>query len=149
MPTVALPTPYTLGIEEEYQLVEPESGALLSRARAVISGGWTGEIKQTMQENTVEIGTRVCADATEAAGEVARLRLQTAAAGTHPFSHLSGQRFTDDPVYQGIRAEYRRIAESQNIFGMHVHVGVPPGADAARLMNAVRLYLPHLLALAA
>lgn len=152
--------PFTLGIEEEYQLVDPSGGALLSRARAVISDDWTGEIKPEMQQNTVEVETRICEDAAEAGAELARLRMQTAAAaeargarivaaGTHPFSHWAGQRFTDDPVYHGIHAEYRQLAESQNIFGMHVHVGVPPGIDAARLMNVARLYLPHLIALAA
>ncbi|MDQ3556436.1 MAG: YbdK family carboxylate-amine ligase [Gemmatimonadota bacterium] len=158
--TLSQPDSYTLGVEEEYQLVDGATGALRSRARAVIAGDWTGEIKPEMQENTVEVETEVCTSAAEAGRELARLRLQTAtaaeasgarivAAGTHPFSHWSGQRFTDQPVYQTLRAEYRRLAESQNIFGMHIHVGLPPGVDAVPLMNVARLALPALLALSA
>ncbi|MDP9349059.1 MAG: YbdK family carboxylate-amine ligase, partial [Gemmatimonadota bacterium] len=60
-----------------------------------------------------------------------------------------GQEFTDREVYLNIRREYRQLAEEQNIFGMHVHVGVPEEVDRARLMNVARLYLPHLLALSA
>lgn len=152
--------PYTLGVEEEYQLVDTESGALHSRARAVISGDWTGDIKPELQQNTVEVGTTVCGSAAEAGAELARLRFQTAtaaeargvrivAAGTHPFSHWAGQEFTDDAVYRGIHAEYRRLAESQNIFGMHVHVGIPEHVDPVSVMNVARLYLPFLLALTA
>ena len=158
--TLAPPDIYTVGVEEEYQLVDAATGALRSRARAVIAGDWTGEIKTELQENTVEVETAVCTSAAEAGRELARLRLQTAAAaeasgarivaaGTHPFSHWSGQCFTDEPVYHAIRAEYRRLAESQNIFGMHIHVGLPDGVDAAAIMNVARLFLPSLLALSA
>lgn len=151
---------YTLGVEEEYQLVDAESGELQSRARAVIAGDWSGEIKREMQQNTLEVETCVCRDAAEVEQEIRRLRLQAAAAaeaqgtrivatGTHPFSHWEGQRFTDDPVYLSLRDEYRLLARSQAIFGMHVHVGIPPEVDAARVMNVARLYLPLLLALTA
>lgn len=154
------PEVFTLGVEEEYQLVDAETGALLSRAHAVIAGDWTGEIKPELQQNTVEVETSVCSSAAEVAAELARLRLQTAAAaeargarivaaGIHPFSHWAGQTFTDKPVYDAIRSEYRQLADSLNIFGMHVHVGVPKGLDAVCLMNVVRLHLPGLLALTA
>ncbi len=154
------PEQFTLGIEEEYQLVDRETGELRSRARHLLNADWTGDIKPELQENTVEVGTPVCTGATDAAEELARLRFQTAisaeaeglrivAAGTHPFTHWGGQQFTDDPLYQQIREDYRRLAESQNIFGMHVHVGVPEGVDRVRVMNVARLYLPHLLAMTA
>ena len=151
---------YTLGTEEEYQLVDEETGELRSRARAVLEADWTGEIKPEMQLNTVEVGTRVCRTAVELRAELERLRLAAAvaaesggmravAAGTHPFSHWAGQEFTPSPVYQRIRSDYRRLADTQNIFGMHIHVAIPEGVDRARVMNVARLHLPLLLALSA
>lgn len=151
---------YTLGVEEEYQLVDERGGELRSRARAVIASSWTGEMKPEMQQNTLEVGTRVCDSAAEVRAELERLRLEAAvaagarglrvvAAGLHPFSSWQGQTFTPTPTYQRIHEEYRRLAESQTIFGMHVHVGVPPGVDRARVMNVVRHYSAWLLALSA
>src|SRR5690606_14974078 len=142
---------YTLGVEEEYQLVDERGGELRSRARAVIASSWTGEMKPEMQQNTLEVGTRGCDSAAEVRAELERLRLEAAvaagarglrvvAAGLHPFSSWQGQTFTPTPTYQRIHEEYRRLAESQTIFGMHVHVGVPPGVDRARVMNVVRHY---------
>lgn len=151
---------YTVGVEEEYQLVDRESGELKSRARSVIALDWSGDIKPEMQENTVEVETRICPDTGCVRDELARLRLQAAvaaearglrvvAAGTHPFSGWEDQLFSPGEVYASIREEYRRLAETQNIFGMHVHVSVPEGVDRVRVMNVARLFLPHLLALTA
>lgn len=156
----ASPGEYTVGVEEEYQLVDRESGELRSRARSVIALDWSGDIKPEMQENTVEVETRVCPDTACVRDELSRLRLQAAvaaearglrvvAAGTHPFSGWEDQRFSPGEVYGRIREEYRRLAETQNIFGMHVHVSVPEGVDRVRVMNTTRLFLPHLLALTA
>lgn len=153
-------SPFTLGVEEEFQLVDARTGELRSRADAVLSADWTGEIKPEMQKNTVEIGTRVCRSGGELREELARLRLQAAvaaesdglrvvAAGTHPFTHYAGQEYTAGATYRRLEAEYRQLAHSQNIFGMHVHVGVPEGVDRVRLGNVVRQFLPHLLALSA
>ncbi|CAN5413664.1 carboxylate-amine ligase [soil metagenome] len=154
------PEAFTLGVEEEYQLVDAETGELRSRARCVLEWDWTGEIQPEMQENTLEVGTRVCENAGCVRTELRRLRLLAAvaaearglrvvAAGLHPSAHWAGQEFTDRPVYQQIRREYRRLADSQMIFGMHVHVGVPAEVDRVQVMNVVRLYLPYLLALTA
>lgn len=151
---------YTLGVEEEYQLVDERGGKLRSRARAVLAASWTGDVKPEMQQNTVEVGTRVCGTAAEVRRELERLRLEAAvaagsrglrvvAAGLHPFSHWSRQTFTPTPRYEQIREEYRRLANSQNIFGMHVHVGIPEGTDRARVMNVVRHYSALLTALTA
>jgi len=154
------PADFTVGVEEEYQLVDGESGELKSRARCVIDWDWTGDIKPEMQENTLEVETRVCTGAECVRDELARLRLQAAvaaearglrvvAAGTHPFSGSEGQAFTPGEVYDRLRAEYRRLADTQHIFGMHVHVSVPERVDRVQVMNVARLYLPHLLALTA
>jgi carboxylate-amine ligase len=151
------PRDFTVGVEEEYQLVDARSGDLKSRARWVIAGDWTGEVKPEMQEHTIEVETRVC-EGTECLGDdLARVRFQASvaaaaeglrivAAGTHPFGAASGHGFTQKEVYAAIREEYRELAETQSIFGMHVHVGVPEGVDRTRVANAARFYLPHLLA---
>lgn len=157
---MARPHDYTVGVEEEYQLLDADTGELRSRARYVIAGDWSDALKAEMQEHTVEVETRVCAATTCIRDDLARLRftaavaaesqgLRIAAAGTHPGSPAAGHDFNPAPVYQELRQEYRRLAESQAIFGMHVHVGVPEGTDRARVANIVRLHLPVLLALTA
>jgi glutamate---cysteine ligase / carboxylate-amine ligase len=149
---------FTIGVEEEYQLVDPTTGKLRNRAGAVLESDWTGEIREEMQQTTVEVGTRVCASAEAVRTELARLRMQASvaaesrglrvvAAGLHPFTHWEEQEFTRNEVYDRIRAEYRRLADSQNIFGLHVHVAVPAGIDRVRLMNVLRHHLPLVLAL--
>ena len=154
------PQDFTVGVEEEYQLLDARTGGLRSRARYVIAGDWADALKAEMQEHTVEVETRVCEATTCIRDDLARLRftaavaaeaqgLRIAAAGTHPGSPADGHDFNPAPVYQELREEYRRLAESQAIFGMHVHVGVPGGTDRARVANVVRLHLPLLLALTA
>ena len=157
---MARPEDFTVGVEEEYQLVDARTGELKSRARYVIAGDWADELKPEMQEHTVEVETGVCEGTACVRDDLARLRftaavaaeaqgLRIVAAGTHPFSPADGHLFNAAPVYQELRQEYRRLAESQAIFGMHVHVGVPKGVDRARASNCVRLHLPILLALSA
>ena len=154
------PRDFTIGVEEEYQLVDAATGDLRSRARWVIAGDWTGEVKPEMQEHTIEVETRVCEGTECLAEDLARLRFQASvaagaeglrivAAGTHPFGAAAGHGFTQKEVYAAIREEYRELAETQSIFGMHVHVGVPEGVDRTRVANVARFYLPHLLAVTA
>lgn len=154
------PQDFTVGVEEEYQLLDAGTGELRSRARYVIAADWADALKAEMQEHTVEVETEVCAAAGCVREDLLRLRftaavaaeaqgLRIAAAGTHPFSPAEGHVFNPAPVYQQLREEYRQLAESQAIFGMHVHVGVPEGIDRARVSNVVRLHLPVLLALTA
>lgn len=151
---------YTLGVEEEYQLVDAGTGALRSHARYLIAGDWADELKAEMQEHTVEVETSVCERTGCVRDDLRRLRFTAAiaaeaegmrvvAAGTHPTSPPEGHGFSPDPVYQALRETYRGLAESQAIFGMHVHVGLPRGKDRARVSNVVRLHLPVLLALSA
>jgi carboxylate-amine ligase len=154
------PRDFTVGVEEEYQLVDARTGDLRSRARWVIAGDWSGEVKPEMQQHTIEVETGVCTGTNCVRDDLARLRLQAAiaaeaqglrivAAGMHPFSDPVGHPFTDREVYAAIRDEYRELAETQSIFGMHVHVGVPGHLDRVRVANAARHYLPMLLALTA
>lgn len=106
----------------------------------------------------VEVGTKFCADITEARREVICLRkkvvelagqqnLKIAAAGTHPFSLWEEQAITDHPRYEEIVNEFQDTARGNVIFGMHVHVGIPNREIGVHLMNAVRYFLPHIFAL--
>ena len=152
---------FTVGIEEEYQLVEPESGELRSRARSVLAMDWAAEVKQEMQEAAIEIGTSICSDSTAALAELKRLRFHAAttaatngltivAASLHPTSLWEGQRLMlSEDRYREIANRYGRIAIDQFIYGMHVHVGVPERYDRVRIMNALRAFSPVLIALSA
>ncbi|MGH7504016.1 MAG: carboxylate-amine ligase [Longimicrobiales bacterium] len=152
--------PFTVGVEEEYQLVDVETGALRSRASAVREMDWTGDIIGEAHETQIEIGTPVCTSAEQALHELARLRLQAGtaaasrdlrivAAGAHPFSRWEGQRGTPGERYERIKKRFGRIARDEHIFGMHIHVAVPGARARIRTMNALRHFLPHVLALAA
>jgi carboxylate-amine ligase len=154
------PDEYTLGVEEEYQLVDAATGELRSRARYVIATDWSDELQPEMQQHTVEVQTGVCRGTACVRDDLARLRFQAAvaaeaeglrvlSAGTHPFAPELGHAFTAAPTYERIRAEYRHLAETQGIYGMHVHVGVPRGRDRVRAMNVARAWLPLLLGLTA
>lgn len=153
-------TAFTVGIEEEYQLVDPETGAMHSSATSVREQDWTGELAAELQETTIEIGTPVCSSAEQVERELRRLRLQAStvaaaqglaivAAGLHPFSGWVGHTRPALERYRAIEARYGRIARDEHIFGMHVHVAVPAGVDRIPLINVLRHYLPHLLALSA
>ena len=150
----------TIGVEEEYQLVDAASGALCSRACDGLVTDWTSEIRPELQETTLEIGTRICASASELDRELRRLRFQAAtttaasglgivAAGLHPFSRWEGQKLTEADRYRQIAHCYGRIARDEHNFGMHIHVGVSPARDRIRLLNVVRHFIPHLIALSA
>jgi len=151
---------FTLGVEEEYQVVDPETGALRSSASAVREGDWTGELLPELQETTLEIGTPICSSARQAGDELQRLRFQTAtvaqakdltivASGLHPFASWEGHRRPDLARYRSIEHRYGRIARDEHIFGMHIHVAVPDSIERIPVMNVVRHYLPHMLALSA
>jgi carboxylate-amine ligase len=149
---------FTVGVEEEYQLVCPRSGELRSRARDVLRNDWTDEIREELQSTMLEVGTHVCASAAEVAREIRRLRfqvsaaagaedLQVVAAGLHPFSRWQGHRPTPGERYARLMERFGRILRTEHVFGMHIHVAVPPEHDRVRVMNRVMRYTPHLLAL--
>lgn len=151
---------FTIGVEEEYQLLDADSGALCSRAQDVLATSWSPEIRPELQETTLEIGTLICSTIDELDGELRRLRFQAAtaaaaegfeiaAAGVHPFSRWEDQRPTGTGRYASILERYRRVARDEHNFGMHIHIGVPAHFDRMQLINPVRTFLPHLIALAA
>jgi glutamate---cysteine ligase / carboxylate-amine ligase len=151
---------FTLGVEEEYQLVDPATGALRSHASELRREDWTGELVAELQETTIEIGTPICSSAEEAASQLERLRFQAGtvagahglaivAAGLHPFSTWEGHERPALARYRTIEARYGRIARDEHIYGMHVHVAVPDGVERLAIINVLRHYLPHMLALSA
>jgi carboxylate-amine ligase len=151
---------YTIGVEEEYQLVCPDTGELRSRAQDVLATDWSGEIHPENQQTMLEIGTHVCGSAAELGREIRRLRLQVAsaaaaedlrsvAAGIHPFSRWESQTRTEGERYRKILERFGRVIRSEHIFGMHIHVAIPEGVDRIVVMNRVRDFIPHLLALSA
>ncbi|TAK51585.1 MAG: carboxylate-amine ligase [Bacteroidetes bacterium] len=155
------PHVYTLGIEEEFQIVDPVSRELRSHIQEMVEEGkmlLQEQVKPEMLQSVVEVGTNVCQDIKEARKEVVRLRsyiarlakksnLCIAAAGTHPFSHWVDQKVTDHPRYHMIMDEMQQVASELLIFGLHVHVGIPDKESGIQLMNAARYFLPHIFAL--
>ncbi|RLT39692.1 MAG: carboxylate-amine ligase [Chloroflexi bacterium] len=152
----------TIGIEEEYQVVDPESGELRSFITQFIENGRMvmveREIKPELHQSMVEMGTPVCDTPAQAMEELLRQRqfiiklaeekgLAIVAAATHPFSHWSDQQVTPFPRYRGVLEEMQVLAQRLLIFGMHIHIGLDDPDFAIDTMNVVRYMLPHLLAL--
>jgi glutamate---cysteine ligase / carboxylate-amine ligase len=155
-----MPERFTLGIEEEFQLVDPQSRELKSHIEEMLAAGahLGDQIKPELHQSVVEVGTPVCADIREARAAVFHLRrsltqmadrsgARIVAAGTHPFSHWKDQEITDRVRYKDIVNEMEDLARANLIFGLHVHVGVSDDDMRIQIMNGVRAFLPHLLAL--
>ena len=152
---------FTIGVEEEFQIIDPATGELRSHVSNLVEAGsmQLGEqIKPELHQSIVEIGTKICEDVEDLDCELRRIRgelvraadrvgLQVAAAGTHPFSSWIEQVITPGDRYKNIVEELQQLARSLLIFGMHVHVAVPDRTTMIDLMNMVRYFLPHLLAL--
>ena len=152
---------FTLGIEEEFQIIDPETRELRSHIAQILEDGkllLAENVKPEMHQSVVEMGTDVCKDINEAREQVTKLRrnlanlakkknLRIAAAGTHPFSHWKDQRITSDPRYKTIVMDMQQVARANLIFGLHVHVGVNDRETALHIMNAGRYFLPHIFAL--
>src|SRR3989440_6858073 len=152
---------FTLGIEEEFQIVDPQSRELRSHVSEFLEEGkmLLGEqIKPEMIQSMVEVGTGICRNIQEARADITRLRsiishlarkngLRIVAASTHPISQWQQQLIYDDPHYKLLIEELQMVARSLLIFGLHVHVGIPDRERQIHIMNAARYFLPHMLAL--
>ena len=152
---------YTLGIEEEFAIVDPETRELRSHIQEILEGGKVmlkEQIKPEMHQSVVELGTEICQSVIDAREHVTGLRsklvelagrggLKVASAGTHPFSHWHDQLITEGERYQEIVNDMQLLARANLIFGLHVHVGIPDRETAIQIMNQVRYFLPHLYAL--
>ncbi len=152
---------FTLGVEEEYQIIDPETRELRSHMSKIVDGGkiiLKEQVKAEMHQSVVEVGTNICYNVHDARKEVSFLRnkivdlaadqgLIVGASGTHPFSKWQEQAITDDPRYHNIINELQDTARSNLIFGMHVHVGIENREVALQLMNQACYFLPHIYAL--
>lgn len=152
---------FTVGVEEEFQIVDPHSRELRSHVSEILEEGRTlfGEqVKPEMMQSMIEVGTGICADINEVRSDITNLRsilsglvrkqgLEIVAAGTHPFSHWQDQKIYENARYELIVEENQMIARSLLTFGLHVHVGIPDPDRKIHIMNAVRYMLPHVLAL--
>ncbi|MNX62744.1 Carboxylate-amine ligase YbdK [compost metagenome] len=152
---------FTIGIEEEYQIIDPETRELRSHISVMLEEGGMilGErVKPEMHQSIIEVGTDICTNVTEAAKDVMQLRaaiarlakkhgLKIMASGTHPFSDWKTQDITDGDRYKVLVDDLQDVARANLIFGMHVHVGVNDKDLAIDLVNQARYFLPHLLAI--
>ncbi len=153
--------PFTLGIEEEFQIVDPQTRELKSHVSEILDEGrlLLGEkIKPEMIQSMIEVGTGVCANIQEAREDITKLRciisslarkkgMEIVAASTHPFSKWSEQEIFEHDRYKLLVQELQMVARSLLIFGVHVHVAIHDLDHRIHIMNAARYFLPHVLAM--
>ncbi|HVS30490.1 MAG TPA: carboxylate-amine ligase [Thermoanaerobaculia bacterium] len=152
---------FTLGIEEEFQIIDPATRELKSHIQEMFAEGekrLKDEIKREMHDPVIEVGTPICRDVAHARREVTRLRgeiirltresgLRIAASGTHPISHWANVPITPSDRYDQIVYDLQMVARANLIFGLHVHVAVEDLETRIQIMNAARYFLPHIFAL--
>ena len=155
---------FTIGIEEEYQTIDPVTRDLRSHIHSeIIAKGklrMEERIKAEMHQSVVEVGTGVCKNIKDAKAEVRQLRsemvklahengLLLVAGATHPFADWRAQEIYPDERYHQVVEDMQLVARANLIFGLHVHVGMEDRETTIHLMNSMRYFLPHLLALSA
>ncbi|MFM2327340.1 MAG: hypothetical protein RIR31_1549, partial [Bacteroidota bacterium] len=152
---------FTLGVEEEYMVIDPVTRELKSHEQKIVQEGQKvikDKVKAEMHQAVVEVGTDICNDVDEAFMDVSTLRktisgiagdlgLWIGASGTHPFSHWESQLITEHARYSEIVNELQEAARSNLIFGLHVHVGMQTREMAIHIANSARYFLPHIYAL--
>ena len=155
---------YTLGVEEEYMLLDPETWDLVQRIdpvlAAVADGEFEARINSELMQSVVEITTPVCRNPAEVATSLRKLRAYVgkiateqncsfASAGTHPFSLFERQRITPRDRYRHLVDQFQYIARRELVFGMHIHAAVDDPDKAIQVANGLLMYLPEFLALSA
>ncbi len=152
---------FTIGIEEEYMVVDPNTRELVSHQQKIVESAQkdlTDRVKAEMHQAVVEVETSICTNIEEVEKDIRSLRKHIqqiagdlgygiGASGTHPFSKWEGQLITDNPRYFQIINEMQDAARSNLIFGLHVHVGMESREMAIHIANSVRYFLPHIFAL--
>jgi glutamate---cysteine ligase / carboxylate-amine ligase len=153
---------FSIGIEEEYQTIDPITRDLRSHIQAeLLEKGKVlleERVKAEMHQSVVEVGTGVCRNIKEAATEVKKLRrdiirlakengLKLASVATHPFADWRSQEIHPDERYKNIVEDLQLVARANLIFGLHVHIGIEDREVAIQMMNHARYFLPHMLAL--
>jgi carboxylate-amine ligase len=154
---------FSLGIEEEYQTIDPVTRDLRSHIQTeMLAQGklrLQERVKAEMHTSVVEVGTRVCRNIDEAREDIYELRremiklaaehgLRLVAGATHPFADWRTQEIYPDPRYHQVVKDLQLVARANLIFGLHVHVGIEDREAAIRIMNSIRYFLPHIMALA-
>jgi glutamate---cysteine ligase / carboxylate-amine ligase len=156
--------PYTLGVEEEYMLLDSETFDLVQHVDTVLAAVAGHElearISSELMQSVVEITTPVCHTAADIERELAGLRsyvigvaaehgLRVGSAGTHPFSLFERQRITAKDRYRTLVDQMQYVARRELIFGMHIHVAVDGAEKAIQVVNGLLPHLSQLLALTA
>lgn len=158
--------PLTLGVEEEYQIIDPTTRNLHSYISEFLSQDQKRpsklDLKPELMQSQVEVGSHVCRNVKEVRQELVRLRrevfnmaehngLAIAAASTHPFARWEEQSITEGERYRELMDDMQGVARQLLIFGMHVHIGFGGDLESKNLMidimNQARYFIPHLLAL--
>ena len=157
------PDGYTLGVEEEYQIVaaddlglSPRNEAIMNRAKETLGE----QVELEMLASQIEVMTPVCDTLSDVRSELVRLRRgvisaaearnkRIVAASTHPFSHWDDQELTPKNRYWRMMENFQRLAEQQLSFGFHVHVGLSDREAAVEVLDRLRVWLAPLLALSA
>jgi carboxylate-amine ligase len=151
----------TIGIEEEYQIIDPQTRELRSYITQILEDSrliLREQVKAELHQSMVEVGTEICRSPAEARAELVRLRrhiidlagrnnLKIAAAGTHPFSSWLTQEITPLERYLGVKQDMQDLAQQLLIFGTHVHIGIEDTDFRIDAMNVARYFLPHVLCL--
>ncbi|GAC1394766.1 MAG: carboxylate-amine ligase [Ktedonobacteraceae bacterium] len=151
----------TIGIEEEYQIIDPETRELRSYITEMLKEGQLllrEQVKPELHQSIVEVGSNVCKTPAEVKSELVRLRgmiielaakngLKIAAAGTHPFSSWLTQEITPLERYIGVKQDMQDLAQQLLIFGTHVHIGIEDREFLIDTMNVMRYFLPHIMCL--
>ena len=151
----------TIGIEEEYQIIDPETRELRSYVQQFLEQGkavLSDQIRPEFLQSQIEAGTQICDDITEARAELVRIRrsilnlaedagLWVAAAGTHPFSSWVKQLVSPFGRYPELVRFLQDVGRQLLVFGMHVHIGIEDQELLIDVMNQLRYFLPHVLAL--
>ncbi len=152
---------FTIGIEEEYQIVDPKTGELTSAVELLLEDTKDrlgNQITTEMMQCQIEVATKVCTTIQEARQQLINIRrtvhevakskeLAIVASGTHPFSKWDQQNITVRDRYYGLEAENQVLARQLVINGMHMHIGIDDQDLRVDLMNQLRYFLPHLLTL--
>jgi glutamate---cysteine ligase / carboxylate-amine ligase len=152
---------FNIGIEEEYQIIDPQTRELKSYITELLEAGkitMREQVKAELHQSIVEVGTKVCNTAAEARAELIRLRkgvmelagrngLKIAAAGSHPISSWINQEITPFERYAGVKQDMQILAQQLLIFGTHVHIGIEDPEFLIDAMNVVRYFMPHVLCL--
>ena len=154
------PPSLTIGVEEEYQIIDPKTRALQSYITQILESDHLvlGQVKPELHQSIVEVGTTICKTPQEVKAQLIQLRggvmelaarrgLKIAAAGTHPFSHWAEQEITQLDRYIGTKEAMQQLAQQLLIFGTHVHVGIEDRDFLIEACNVSRYFLPHLLCL--